>query len=58
MPNPKMFSKDGWQGIWRPERKMIDIYRLEDDRADLKDELSIKVKSEKRAKEYFDALQE
>lgn len=37
---------------------MLDIYRLEDDRADLKDELSIKVKSEKRAKEYFDALQE
>ena len=27
--NVKMFRKDGFEGIWRPERKKLDIYEVD-----------------------------
>lgn len=26
---PKMFTKDGFQGIWRPEARKLDVYELD-----------------------------
>ena len=64
----RKYEKDGWQGIWRPEGKVLDVYRMERD--DKYGEAlmpkntgrlvphwvrSVDVKSEREAKEYFES---
>lgn len=49
---PKMFEKDGCQGIWRPERKLLDLYGLEDGKAHMFD--SIPARNAVEARELFD----
>ena len=65
MAKYKKYIKDGWEGIWRPEGKILDVYQMERD--DKYGETlipkntgrlvpyfvrSVPVKSEKEAKEY------
>ena len=68
MAKYKKYIKDGWEGIWRPEGKILDVYQMERD--DKYGETlipkntgrlvpyfvrSVTVKSEKEAKEYFES---
>ena len=65
---PQKYEKKGWQGFWRPEKKILDVYRMERDDAYgytltpentgilvpywIREE---KFKSEKEAREYFES---
>jgi hypothetical protein len=49
---PKMFEKDGCQGIWRPERKLLDLYGLTDGKAHMFG--SIPARNAVEARELFD----
>jgi hypothetical protein len=57
MAKYKRYVKPGWEGDWRPEGKVLDLYVLERD--DNTGRLvpywtrTVSVKSEQAAKEYF-----
>ena len=66
MAKYKKYTKHGWEGFWRPEQKILDIYEMKRDDAYGSSLIpentgrlvpylvrSVEVKSEKKAKEYF-----
>ena len=68
MAKYKKYTKDGWQGFWRPEQKVLDIYEMKRDDVygpSLMPEntgrlvpylvRSVEIKSETKAKEYFNS---
>jgi hypothetical protein len=68
MAQYRKYEKEGWQGFWRPEGKVLDLYKMERDdkygKALLPENTgrlvpylvrTVDLKSEKAAKEYFES---